>query len=105
MGMTKEESAMTGLEIVAYAGDARSKLLNALKSAKNGQITEANHMMKEATQLINLAHKTQTDMLQAEAAGELNEISFIMIHGQDHLMTTMLLRDLMENFIDLYSRR
>ncbi|NIZ47709.1 PTS lactose/cellobiose transporter subunit IIA (plasmid) [Entomospira nematocerorum] len=103
--MTKEESAMTGLEIVAYAGDARSKLLNALKSAKNGQITEANHMMKEATQLINLAHKTQTDMLQAEAAGELNEISFIMIHGQDHLMTTMLLRDLMENFIDLYSRR
>ncbi|NIZ41292.1 PTS lactose/cellobiose transporter subunit IIA (plasmid) [Entomospira entomophila] len=103
--MSKEESAMTGLEIVAYAGDARSKLLNALQSAKKGQITEAQAMMAEATELISLAHKTQTQMLQAEAAGESNEISFIMIHGQDHLMTTMLLRDLMEHFIELYREK
>ena len=32
--MTKEETTMTGFEIVSYSGDARSKLLTALSKAK-----------------------------------------------------------------------
>ncbi|MFN3633652.1 PTS lactose/cellobiose transporter subunit IIA, partial [Exiguobacterium profundum] len=28
----------------------------------------------------------------------------IMVHGQDHLMTTMLLRDMMQHMIELYRR-
>ena len=34
--MNKEELTMLGFEIVAYAGDARSKLLEALSSAQKG---------------------------------------------------------------------
>ena len=34
--MTKEEMTLLGFEIVAYAGDARSKLLEALKAAEKG---------------------------------------------------------------------
>lgn len=30
------------------------------------------------------------------------EMGFIFIHGQDHLMTTLLLRDLIQDFIVLY---
>lgn len=32
--MTKEEASMIGFEIVAYSGDARSKLLLAVEKAK-----------------------------------------------------------------------
>lgn len=102
--MTKEESAMVGFEIVAYAGDARSKLINALKAAEKGEFEEAEMMIKSASECMNHAHKIQTDMLQAEARGEATEIGFIMIHGQDHLMTTMLLKDVVKNFITLYKR-
>ena len=34
--MNREEMTLLGFEIVAYAGDARSKLLEALKAAENG---------------------------------------------------------------------
>ena len=32
------------------------------------------------------------------------EMGFIFIHGQDHLMTTLLLRDLIQDFIALYKQ-
>ena len=35
--MTKEDVTMIGFEIVAYAGDARTKLLNALQKDQNGE--------------------------------------------------------------------
>ena len=50
------------------------------------------------------AHNSQTDILAKEAAGEDLEMSFIMIHGQDHLMTTILLKELMKHLIELYKR-
>jgi len=33
------------------------------------------------------------------------ELGFIFVHGQDHLMTTLLLRDLIMDFIELYKNR
>ena len=51
-----------------------------------------------------MAHQAQTGMLQAEARGESVEVGFIMVHAQDHLMTTMLLRDVVNSFITLYER-
>ena len=39
--MNKEEVQLLGFEIVAYAGDARSKLMEALKAAENGDFAKA----------------------------------------------------------------
>ena len=58
--MTKEEASMIGFEIVAYSGDARSKLLL--------------------------------------------EVGFITVHAQDHLMTTLLLKDIISTLIDVYKK-
>ena len=33
------------------------------------------------------------------------EMGFIFIHGQDHLMTTILLRVIVDDFINLYEER
>ena len=43
-------------------------------------------------------------MIQKEAGGEDLELGFIMVHGQDHLMTTILLKELMKHLIELYKR-
>lgn len=50
------------------------------------------------------AHNAQTDMLAKEASGENIELGFIMVHGQDHLMTTLLLKEIVTDFIELYRR-
>ncbi|MFU2206244.1 PTS lactose/cellobiose transporter subunit IIA [Streptococcus pluranimalium] len=102
--MNREEMTMLGFEIVAYAGDARSKLLEALTKAESGEYDEAEALVEAANQCIIEAHKSQTTLLTKEANGEDLELSFTMVHGQDHLMTTMLLKDMMKHMIELYKR-
>ena len=76
--MTKEEASMIGFEIVAYSGDARSKLLLAVENAKTGNFDkcDGNHV----------------------------EVGFITVHAQDHLMTTLLLKDIISTLIDVYKK-
>lgn len=102
--MDKKEVAMVGFEIVAYAGEARSNLLQALKEAKRGEFDNIDNLIEKANESILKAHKTQTEMLAKESSGEDIELGFIMVHGQDHLMTTMLLKDIIENLIDIYRK-
>ena len=104
MMATKEEISMTGFAIVAYAGDARTALIQAMDKASEGKISEARKLVKTAEESINLAHNELTKLLSAEASGDDMDVTFIMCHGQDTLMTTMLLKDQMKTIIDLYER-
>lgn len=100
--MTKEEASMIGFEIVAYSGDARSKLLLAVEKAKQKNFDECQKLIDEANECLNDAHRAQTELLQMEARGENIEISFITVHAQDHLMTTILLKDIIYHLLDIY---
>lgn len=103
--MNKQELQMVGFEIVAYAGDARSTLLKLLKEVRSGNFENVEEELKSADENLALAHKAQTKVLSEEAAGQDMEIGFIFIHGQDHLMTTLLLRELIQDFIELYRKK
>ncbi|QLB51849.1 PTS lactose/cellobiose transporter subunit IIA [Streptococcus sanguinis] len=103
--MNREEVTLLGFEIVAYAGDARSKLLEALKAAETGDFEVADKLVEDANKILAEAHNKQTDMLAKEASGENIELGIIMIHGQDHLMTTVLLKDLIHHLINIYKNK
>ncbi|MBI5974690.1 PTS lactose/cellobiose transporter subunit IIA [Staphylococcus canis] len=102
--MNREEVSMLGFEIVAYAGEARSKYLAALKAAEEGDYDKAEQLIEEGNQSIVDAHNAQTSLLQKEAAGDDIAYSVTMMHGQDHLMTTLLLKDMLKHIIELYKR-
>ncbi|GEN95816.1 PTS lactose/cellobiose transporter subunit IIA [Pediococcus ethanolidurans] len=101
---TKEEISMVGFKIVAYAGDAKTALIKALNAAKQGKFEEARQLVKDSEDSLNDAHNAQTKLLSEEAGGAELDTTFIMSHGQDTLMTTMLLRDEVSYFIDLFER-
>ena len=98
---TKEEISMVGFEIVAYAGDAQTDLLAALDAAREGDFEKAEQLHKDA---IIGAHDTQTKLLSQEAGGGEMEMTFIMAHAQDTLMTTMILEKQTRFTIDAYKR-
>lgn len=102
--MSREENMMVGFTIVAIAGDARREVMAAMEKAKNGLFDEARSHIESANTYIKEAHKEQTQCLAQEASGESSELSFIMVHGQDHLMTTMALRDSVNYIIDIYEQ-
>ena len=99
--MTKEEASMIGFEIVAYSGDARSKLV---ENAKTGNFDKCDQLIEEANACLVDAHKSQTELLQQEARGNHVEVGFITVHAQDHLMTTLLLKDIISTLIDVYKK-
>ncbi|AKX34314.1 PTS system, lactose-specific IIA component [Spiroplasma litorale] len=104
MSDTKKQVTMKGLELVAYAGEARSYILEALDEAKNNNFDKVDDLLKEATDLINQAHRAQADMLFDEAKGNYSDVTITMVHGQDHLMTTILLKDIADHLIALWKK-
>ncbi|HEM4101770.1 TPA: PTS lactose/cellobiose transporter subunit IIA [Streptococcus suis] len=103
--MNREEITLLGFEIVAFAGDARSRLMEALAAAQKGDYAKAEELVEAANACIVEAHHAQTSLLQKEAAGEDLAFSVTLMHGQDHLMTTLLLKDMMMgHMIELYKR-
>ena len=100
--MTADELEITMIEIVALSGDARTKLLMAVKKAKEKDFATAKALVDEAQGLLNDAHTSQTDLLTAEARGEVTSPTVLLVHAQDHLMTTMLLRDVIDALMDIY---
>ncbi len=92
----------TSFEIISYAGEARTSAFYALETAKKGNYEEAEELLKKAESAINLAHKFQTEELFKEFNSEKTEVDLLMVHAQDHLMTSMLAIELLRELIILY---
>lgn len=88
----------------AYAGDAQTDLLAALDAAREGDFEKAEQLHKDASDALIGAHDTQTKLLSQEAGGGEMEMTFIMAHAQDTLMTTMILEKQTRFTIDAYKR-
>lgn len=101
---SKEEISMIGFEIVAYAGDAQTDLIAACEKASQGDIDGARALRESAKQALIDAHDVQTRLLSQEAGGSEMDVTFIMVHAQDTLMTTMLLEKQTKFTIDAYQR-
>ena len=61
-------------------------------------------VFKDASDALIGAHDTQTKLLSQEAGGGEMEMTFIMAHAQDTLMTTMILEKQARFTIDAYKR-
>lgn len=98
-------SEMVSMTIIANSGDARSFAFQALEEAKQGNFDMADQLMKKSDEAANLAHKAQTELLFAEANGNKQDINVLLIHSQDHLMTSMLASELIKEIMLLYKNK
>lgn len=97
----KEMNEQIMFRLISYSGDARSNLYEAFESVMNGEYEEAEESLKKADETIIEAHNLQTSLIQKEAQGTHIDISLLMIHAQDHLMNTLLSKDLIKNMIHM----
>lgn len=92
------------MELIMYGGDAKSNSMEAIQAAKTGNFELAKSKISEAQASLTKAHHSQTEMLTKEAQGNKTEMSLLMVHGQDHLMTSMAFTDLAKEIIEVYTR-
>lgn len=92
---------MAIMNIIINAGDCKNHCYTALANVKEGKYEEADKEMELAGEALAKAHDSQTEMLQKEAAGEKTEFSILFVHAQDHLMTAISEKNLIEQIIEL----
>ena len=102
MAEEQESLEMISFGIVASAGQARSLAMEAIKTAREGNIEEARKLLAQSREVGLGAHDEQTKLLSREAGGEHVPVDVLLVHSQDHLMTSMLCQDLAEEIINLY---
>lgn len=91
-------------QLITHSGDAKSLLFEAIQLAKTGDKQGAEDKIAKAEEHLGMAHKEQTTLIQNEAQGNLTEVSLLLIHAQDHLMNTIMFKDLAKEFVELYGR-
>ena len=96
--MTETEQIIVGL--ISSAGQSKSLAFEALKKVKTGEYDEARKILEQA-------HTVQTKLIQAEMSGSGNkpEVGLLMVHAQDHYMTSQLARDLIEELINVFEAK
>ena len=92
------------MNLVVNSGEARSIAMEAIELARQGQFDEAAAKIAAARETINAAHNFQTELVQREVNNDPVPMSLLMCHGQDHLMTAMVVIDLAEKFIEVYQK-
>lgn len=88
-------------EIISHGGNARACAYEAVKLAQEGKIDEAEELLKKSQEELDIAHNTQTKLIQAEINGENLQMNLLMVHAQDHLMTAISEKNLIEQIVKL----
>ena len=99
-----EDQETRMMQLIVRSGNAKSKAIESIKLARNGDFTTARKLYEEACNDLSEAHKFQADMIQDEAGGKHIPLTLLVLHAQDHLMNAITVKDLAKEFIDLYSK-
>lgn len=91
--------------IIANSGAARSAAFEALQAAKKKDFAQADQLMESAEKSLQTAHEAHRKLLQMDAKGQVDSVSILLCHAQDHLMGSALAGDLIKEMIFLYKEK
>ena len=95
----------TVMELIINAGEARSYAMQALRAAKQGDWDLVDEQLTEASAASKRAHDVQTMLIgMDEGCGKI-PVNLVMVHAQDHIMTSMLAREKIEELIEIHRQR
>ena len=100
--MELEEQVMG---IIINAGQSRSLCYEALQSAKEGNFVDADEKMQQSQHFAREAHLVQTQRIEADEGEGKTKMTLVMVHAQDHLMTSILAKELVTELIEIYRTR
>lgn len=103
--MTDEERELVSFGLIAVAGEARSLAFQALAAAREHDFERAGDLLEQSKSAALKAHHQQTDLLVREANGDHTPVDVMLVHAQDHLMTSMLAQELIQELIYLHKEK
>lgn len=90
------------LKIITEVGTARSYFIEAIRCAKAKNFDDAHHNLTTGDAHYIAGHKEHTHLVVQESKGEGVNMTLLLTHAQDLLMSAEAFKILATEFIDLY---
>ncbi|MFQ3176255.1 MAG: PTS system cellobiose-specific IIA component [Psychromonas sp.] len=97
-----EELESTVMELIINAGESKSCAMEALHNAKAGKWDEVDSLLAASAEASKRAHKVQTALIGLDEGEGKVPVNLIMVHAQDHIMTAMLAKEMIEEMINIH---
>jgi len=95
---------MLWLQLITEVGNARSRYIEAIQEAKAGNYDACNELLKQGNDAYAKGYRVHVDLIRREAGGEKGELSILLVHGEDLLMSAESFKILCQEFLDVYKR-
>ena len=89
----------TCFQIISKSGSAKSLCFEALSDAREGKNLESEDKIEKAKKLFIEAHLEHSKLIQQEATGESIQLTLLLLHAEDQLMSAETTRDLIIELI------
>ena len=93
---------LTCFQIISSVGMARSLFIEAIQEAKAGNFEAAEQKINEGNENFTTGHHSHAQLIQQEASGEVTQMTLLLTHAEDQLMSAEAFKILAQEFIDLY---
>jgi cellobiose PTS system EIIA component len=98
-------SEQINFQLILHSGNARSKVIQSLREYREGNVVESEALIKDAEQDLAVAHDIHFKLVQKEAKGEKVEFSMLFMHSEDHLMSTITMKELVKELLDIFKAK
>lgn len=96
-----EDLELICFQIISHAGTAKSNYIEAMRKAREGDFDRAKELIDEGVEEYKKAHQTHAKLITKEAAGEKVEVGLLLMHAEDQLITTEVIKIMAEENIQL----
>lgn len=90
------------MDIITNAGESKSEAMIALQHAKRREWDECDAALLRSKAAASRAHLVQTKLIGMDEGEGKIPVTLVMVHAQDHLMTSMLANELVKEMIEVY---
>ncbi|MFV0480186.1 MAG: PTS lactose/cellobiose transporter subunit IIA [Anaerorhabdus sp.] len=100
---------MEGLELICFriisiVGTARSLYIEAIQEAKESNFDLAYEKIREGEEIFIEGHRCHAELVQKEASGTPVEVSLLLAHAEDQLMSAEGFAIVAREFVELYEK-
>lgn len=99
--MSIEEYAF---QIIANVGMAKTMYLQALEQAKNKDFDQAQATLEQGKEVFIEGHKAHAEILAKSAGADTIQMSLILAHAEDQLLSTETIEIMVKELIEVYKK-
>ena len=95
---------MASFKIISAVGTAKSYYIEAIRFSENGEFEKAQENMEKGKESYKEGHEVHFKLIQEEAGGGNQDVTVLLVHAEDQLMSTETIQLLAEQMINTNKR-